>query len=1806
MYCNINDKLRLNILAEISNPNVTMENIVSLAINVNNLESLQKDPNNEELRKSFGELFNTVIDANLSQPKVEDDKTPYILTTVKIGTRTRNKKIPIKGKLLNNFLVYDGLLDESVFKIVVPRQEYKDKLIQEKQEAFIDAAIEAAQKLDASSMVSETEHTRIIHSDVNTDIGAKLTGVTLNKNQEDIVFDDMFESSKSLKLSNEGDKFLLSEQQLLKVYFSGKEDLYEKEFKPIIQENLRHVVFGGIFKEGDNVKVEDVNTDVSIIRLNIFKRMLEKTGIAFKVNEDDSVYGQISAIKKTIKANALALIKDGIEDKNKMLYYAYILVNEEYSVTNNNMALINTSVDNKGRITYENINLNITGKRVDFNDGHAGDQNTVFVRSMITSTPRLHRVIRENGIIQGIENIDESVVRVWFGLNKTEDLNTGLRAIENSDFVQDKDNPYLTYNEYNSLTSSEAVAKLDNNRESLVNLFTNKNTKIAEDIRNSLYVFNLSDNKNSYYNPQMKQNYTVLSLYYRENFFAPKVIEFKKDEEIIKGIASKTNEVGYINAALSNNIISKRILKKFETKKGKLTLNHKLIANVVNKVNLSITESLRSTKDNTKITDKVLGKVRLTFEKNTNYPIVSIRLDNGKVFTFPIRTQIKGKTAANQQLSKDLASSKFPILADELSSDMTKLSLGNEVLDIDIAKEILTELNFPDNLMGYKLLEKIEAEPLVGLKNLVANYAFLIAINEAHDFKTTDKISGFLKDVSFYTVPKSQKYSEFKYDFFQYMPRIRSKSIELAEIKEGKDGEAVLYTEYEGGGISAVSLSSSYDREKTINEIRQDKNSVAFANNALVTGEYTYKGHAFYNAIWNPNLEKFTNVNKSSEGDLLKVEIESIFLRSLTNGNNDEVAVKLYSMDRTMQMFDMFDFNNSKVIEFADTKDSKPALDTTKMINDLAKVKRTAINDLQNSIFSDWRDAINKPETINKIVSYFTNNGVSKINKVEAQIMLNELTKRISNIDINDNNRVFHLSNILETFSFRVNNKELTLEFGLVELLGLTPGVSYTKNDNGNVQLKYSLISDVDLWNGLANPNTERMFPSGKLLSYKDNITPSDYIADSMNLFKSQSNNLAFREISKTSLGILNDFTSEHNQGKRFSKRDQKAATNFLMDAYYLRQSMLEEMSTAMDIGTVYQYSKDVSFKKGTGNDVLNSEEGFTFSEFANHKYKDRDNTNRIRDKRTGLLFTRGISLLFDKEQLSGFKLEGVETTLTVNETFLKTMTFTDGNGENNNNDGGVVILPLAAYRRALTVGGSYGYNVDEIGSKDFTLARDTKHGGTYIDKKFTHKMFTLEGIRQTEMNFLRRLNRVVKYAEDGSAVKVLVPKVITEFSDKKNTKVEKFNLSNRSVSVLEEREFKNLDELWMYLGGFDNENILEDVAEVLGLAENKHIRNKYISTITTPSTLKGGAPVVNFDKDVYNEETELFTWDMDMTNHKIVLDAFHEAEKGSKVTMASQSNTAETQGKHTIKEGSNIFNAAASIMDAESKLIDNKIEEALLDMCSDLNSVLPSGTSEEIKHNLVLSIMEVYNEAKTSNKSMLVALLDIHYRNNNEKNGDDKKVETIEYILKYYSKQDLLESIFKKNSSDIIIDVLNSSNINFEGILSSLAQSSIRTSSKKAMNIKVSGENYIVVQGEKYYKYYEVDGQLMSKEEYYNHAPKAKASSIKFNIKSELANAIKGANRIIVPEEFANSPLLTEDKEIILVNDNTTDEDINTIGDVDLVLYSAENSIIFGKIKDKVQSSKMFNLQRDKHTGTNTLFNTLINKEIDIKQNCN
>jgi len=1598
-----------------------------------------------------------------------------------------NPNSPFSDTYTTDFDLYEK-------KLLKTSEELKN-IIDEKKSVFTD--------------IVKTEADKILNNNVNIESSGNSDPKTKSEiddiGNNEVELDDYEEPegvdfwiNEEVKAINSNDG-ILTEGKMKSIYFVNHGSLYEKVFKPFIKNKLRIKAFGlqkniksyGITTLGDNNTI-----DISLDGDNIVKEMLfeiydkytlGKPYIYDKLNKNGSVSNILKQMERIMGNSVRKLFLDkgisnidelsssltGIsESKDMQFYMDYVFVKEFKSVVTEILPLLSIKKNKNGSIKF------ITNNNISNNESFHGnysregqkkaDLNTEFIKFMITSTPN----------IISVENIDDSTLIRWFSdtFNKyTYDNNlsneenhkrqsSNIREEFNNRkirYIQDKDTPFFSQEQYNMMS-------VDNKFRSLVNKDIDK---LSEYINNDDNFGRLSDIFRVFYTGVNDSVY--LDLDNKRMVVKPLL---KNVNELLPNINSINSGGTKVNSnfqkiyfALMNDFISHD--KRNQIKDGSIidSLSLDAKSNVNNILNSNLYNS-----DLTGVDNNLHNKVNITSNSNGDV-LLEIEVNSGEIFKI--------------QIEKPKDNFYNEVIVNVKKGDKS-------ISDLRSIKEILKSLNFPKEILDYNGLSSVFGDIKgINLPNFVANYALGIYLNSNNVSDINNE--PLLKKLGV-TLPISKFNEDIPFDIYNMLWPFRKKIEEVGEKIYGIDGDGFMIIG--DGKVQKLTLKDNSDFLKELGTHELDGEDGFFHESAFSSSvsksRFRYKGKGI-----EPNAfkdGKVINTSDLSMGEMVSHAIRSTFVDSINKSRNKSVLLQVIVSERKLTSIHGIDAIHGNIIPIKDKR-----IDFDKLKSNVIESKGkviSAVNRVFKNKMYNLFDVESKPYINTGEINFdFVNKNIVLIETIRENSEYSSLEDAIgliakiqngikqSLISSDDGNFMYFFDKFLET---------VDINYSIANKIGLSPNseIHKVKNSEGNNIWRISdyMIYEYDLWNNKTYSN-EYVF-NGETFDKLDSPRYDEESTDKDMAKKVLSNQIKeFSQKMSSEIGRGN-IISYDRKNNFLNTLGIKNISNYeLLTIYKLINDDVNVNLTPFLLGHEYQYLSKVKEYSKTDSKTNSRIEYISNTETVSYYAK---------AKRAGLLETRGKAQLTKSGSAVSPKTElhasFDDPIILVNA--LGTMDEID----NERYDGQQLLSPLSIFQKELSYNSSFGFNIKDF-AKTILLDMNHKTGISFIEKTGSH-VLKLEDMKNSDIHILESMWSVPFRDENNKLIKIYVPVI------KDNNLTGKFIPKNEQESQLTDSEeiynsvgeINNMFELFEYLGGYNNPNVIEQIAYTISLQENKDISNKHISVLTFLSSNKSGSPVLNDSNVLYDSNKKVLTYEVNKDSEFLVLSKHEDTNESHSLSANTQAIAASNFGIEN-KNGDSTITSLDNIRSLNKEISENELVNTLSEVILD----------DKLNDKQSLLAYSIYQNSLNGN--IINAISNII-------NNDSSLENDIKTILVSIFKKGMSNRIFSTNSSDSVIRMIQDDNISLNGVLSKVSSSMIRTTQEKnPLDVRFEGIGNIAQNINGIVNIYEMeDGNTVLKNDYFN--KKSKTESVDLftdsnridKIKEEIFNNALNKNYII------------------------------------------------------------------------------------------
>lgn len=1564
----------------------------------------------------------------------------------------------------------DNLLLTSINKALQDRANNKSVVVKR-----IETTIDQSDIQDGTSIASDNERDSDKENveEITTGYGDEVDALLLE--------------SKKRKKSSFLDKGAFNQ-----IYFKDNESLHNDAFSPYIKRMFvsnifrTNVINGRVYDMAENAE----NT-LSNILLNIKKKYQEK-GMQFPDMSGVSDRATLVSLLKPILLKNIRGVFNKRKDlvnftsQEKEFYYDFALVMELESVVENETNFIQIDkesskryygkrekvVDNN-KIVYS-FTDEVINMRKSYDDSKNGDKNSSFIKALIESTKKYTNIydLSESEIFK-ILTIDEDHIRDERRDNET--IHETIERQLGTKFILIPEDSFISYDKYKALLVSPEFMANSRTEVDMINFL--KNNENTEAI--SLYNMFFSPDVTYVYNPltdmvesqsSIKTNVNKLAFKFdsQNNIFTGKSIDIKL-EKVLAAFTMSLRSMSPREMLGANGSLSKA---------GDINIRSRTYKELMQ----GVTKSLDiNTKVNT-LSNNIEGKVTLSKgilingkqdEKHRSVLFLNVKVDDNLTHRIPINTEFtednKYVNLDNNKKSvePDPNTNSSVISVNRNIDDPTNVFQTDSRLKTTVGIKILESLGFPKELTGYIVnaidtkaddMSSVNERYRHDFTNFVANYAMMIALNDSsnninegflEELHLLDKSSQGLKQPnSIKKINNSgrEKLSTLRYDPYTYLWAYKSAIVDAEIEKKGVGNNN--FSIGAGKRVSATAPSNNHNLEliKATYADAVDNGDGRYKNNDFINGKLIIKASPFKTGMYNPVTTEKDGQKNMTYGNKLKQIVETNFLGAVSDSYESDMQVaNVQSTASESSLITEYNISkqrrNGKKYKFIplvfDDVNNSVSLNERDLQKELIDKNKGYYTDIINTVQQQYNKVFNGFSDTDNINSVEVKDIITKfqlidssLTKIEVFDLLRLFNSELSNIK-NNTFYMHELDLLLKKYNFKNDFLDL--------IKGINNGIFY---DSSTSRINKQLLYDIDLWfNQMSESDRHADYDVDYQGSY---TTPTKYLTFVTNehikfINKAKNKTRLSRKAVLSFKKILKNESVDINIDKSTIK-------DIIYRAYHYQEMMIKVDTDSILYGDIYNY---ISPK--TSVDITSLKEGKEFKNvnwFMQTKLRNDNAAYTTMYKRVKpLTLTGGDSLLLGDRYLSdiehGFIFNDPETV-------VKSLGFLKDTKQETF-DGVSFIFPFAAYMRdRSSAGEKYGYNVTGAVTKDITVDRDPITGSVELDKKATHNMFNYETMDNNQQDFVKRFNEAVSFSTNGEAVEVLVPGII-----------DSGNKVFINPNEVYRKSFKNIEELFEYLGGRRNENLFNNAANIMLLEENSHIKGKYASTIGFPSSRKTGSGIINPSDNLFDSSKPLFSQEIKTEGIRIILDLTEKSDENHTIALGSQSNSALYSGTGTNEQADEVFKALSSIQELDAIKFNDDILALMFSMVAkgptrtvskaDLNIINEISKKVVFSKDVFADLIKLAED--TSNKFGIKAILHKYYVN-------------------------LMNKDLTKKSDDTALKEMLEKGGDINGQLNGLFRSILNTYESSALSVKVDGANLAASQLQGIQNLYGTDGK--------------------------------------------------------------------------------------------------------------------------------
>ena len=1461
----------------------------------------------------------------------------------------------------------------------------------------------------------------------------------------------------------EGNRILRAEQ-ISNVYFKDNKGIYIEKFMPRVKFNARKNAFGGI-SYNENISdlgvTEDISLDADEIVKNMVKDIDEANSFGILAsNPDISTNKYIKEVRKALRFYVSTLIDsqaiknlDGMNNKIQQMsakeldtYMDYVFMNEIESVINAELPLITITPTALGNYKFE-LSNNIEHSEAMQNAMLGGekkhaDQNTDFIKFLIESTPNLVKVssLDDKTIIEWFASSVDVVVEKEKGKHTVKyerDLANTIKKKLGVDYVQDRNNLFMTFNTYMGMTISDKIKLSGGNLEEIMRIIE----RDFEDVGLSFAASYISK-KDTIYIDSNGNRVVMRSLDRSSNDL---ILKLDSNDKLTGKANSNYSQVlmavfGDVYSHESRNEIKRGVVIKTNQLDVKGYMRNDLATSLLNTERDSLSNNLKGA---------------VSIEKDNNGYYIEVKIENDQVVKIPING--------------------VPNKVTDLMVDVKP-----ELIEGDL-KKALEALNFPLEILNdynFKAVIDKNRHSVYSYENYVANYALMIMLNDRNI--TSSENNEWVRDLSI-TLPVETKEENapLLYNVYETLWKLQDNIFELVTLKSGVNGDTQIKSGTDGSRATSSTLASNSNFDIILEERNKTKEEnegeVFFPNNAFdgTDKRLSYINKGIKNIAFFGGKEKAPG--DMNEGEMIVQLVRDQFVPRITSSNNKRATFELLASERGLLTQHEIEFNNSVI----PVKEGK--IDFEQLENNYIGSKKKLITDINESFALKLEDVfdIGSSPIINGGLNYdFMNRNVkllkktifqNKLSKIEALKLIEDIQRGIlSSREAANRNG----GNFMYFFSLFLN--DINISFDYAKTLGLTHNTELTKN-NGSWGILDYITYDYDLWNSKTN-DMAFIYSEGSFVKTSKKRYDEDSSANNMvkKFVRKNANQYQRESLEKIKEGTGKDSFLKESAIKRLSNAiGAKVTQEDIMRAYYLILMDVNINFAPIMVGTNFQFlDKPKPYSE------------FEFNGEGNKRLSYISSTDTRQDKsqvkRNGLIESIGSRHVVSDRYFTTSKKE-IHAVISDTEIPVSLLG-TPGAKDNEIYDGQQFIEPLSMAERKNSFRLTFGMNFDGF-IKDITFDRDHKYGGVYIEKTGTHALF-MDDLKNDTSGYLNKVWGVPFRDAENKVLRVYVPAkdskgnlLMNEPFITKN--LEESNLTDPKEIYKSIGDINNMYDLFTYVGGFDNPNALNNMIDILSLKENAQIKGKKISVVTFASSTKAGSPVVNDADSFYSNDKPLFTTEINSQNNILILNKYEDTTKTHKVKIFSQSVNALLFGV----DGEQNLDVLDSV-DYIKMLNQDKADRDLKDLFNDV--VIMSGENvSPLMQGFILDI-----ELKVESGESLINSILMSFNEENQEEASD-------FVVKLL-KENLKNKIQNSNNNDNVIELTYNEDIKLNGILGKVVSSMVRTENqKRTLDIEMNGINTVASNIKGMIQLYNYGGEIMSKSQFFNTVRRKKNVSL-------------------------------------------------------------------------------------------------------------
>ncbi len=1266
-------------------------------------------------------------------------------------------------------------------------------------------------------------------------------------------------------------------KQIIDIYYGGNPDYYIEMIK-VAKFKMRNYLLnqltlsGTDFNHANNMNVQPLNILYSMISDYVDKSDPNVNGLFFNEKGVQYKTEKILANLKEYTAglvdidNAVENLSGSVSYRNR--YALFVFLQEFESIVDQEIPLFSVKTNSDFKLTELKFNLNIENA-ASFSGSHGndyaktGDLNTAFIKFIIETTPNLIEIKTDKkGNI-----INKAGLSSNFSQEDIINFENLLVNPNTTIYAQSTLVPFTTYNQYNSLSLRREIKGAGNSVDDVMVAISS----LSDSGFRSLHRGFASHQSITIYSSLLTGQMTAFkykSLY--ELYNETSRISISGNVPSVNMQSFKGNIYSKIFMALSRDLISHD--SRNEVKNGRVNDHANL--DVVMYTRQSLMNSMfYSLDDNTmKLKNELRNRVNVSI--NSNKAIISLYNEAGTpIEELSVMRIVKDKGVTYVVTKKD----------------NTPLSENDYI-------QLLKEMGFESGLPGYGVLNNLVlSNKTKDNDNLLSKYMAYIYLNEKqqgnHDLVT-----------SFFEV-KSKDESLKVYNFWTSEYGVRLDIESFMESKSGVNAKNNIKSVDSNGRVSAVTPASNANVERTVTKARNSK-SLGLASNKVMTGELTIVGSAIKSAFYSKG-EKIAPSDLTKEQMTLQI-LRDHFIPALTTkvGNtpvNKRVIVQPYTSEKKLKTVYEIYFRDGVVPV------NNNIIDFQLMRKRLIETERDALNDSINlhvsNLLAIFPDSVQDVDVNDNEQLYgFINSNMDLYKKVNLYYDALHLSK--------DGNRQANIVSFIKEMNKQIdyvhsfsqeNGGNFNYFWGLYldeakingdfyRLLGLANNSNFTIK-KGSVSMHDSIVLKYDMVNGDLSTHQGFIYKDGVFYKGAERYPRSKFNLIDYDTFLRNSM-LSFVNSNKHEAGYNAEYFKSKIEDMKTSLGVTSLDIEDVLKVYYLVHQYTRANLLPLFIAGEFQYAvKKQSFddysKKGKDGQYV-----VDLQAMVNGMYESID---QAMSKRTGLNHSMGqmpvhmnagntipkkMNYMVFQDREKDLQLLGTPQGLKNHETY----------------DGEQFVLPLGLLQFKRSFGSDFGFNIDGF-HKPIGMHMDYEKMHMLIDKTGTHTL-TFDDLKSQKAYILNKAFSIPFRDNSNRPLSVYVPVKGNGVLNWNN-----FQKRNDTANLTEEQifnhvpEFRNMFDLFEYLGGFDNESVFEQLDYILSINENAALRDKHVQLVTFKSSVKGDSPVLNATATLDSKTDSVFPISADSENYLLILNKHEDINNIHSVAAFSQAISATAFG---------------------------------------------------------------------------------------------------------------------------------------------------------------------------------------------------------------------------------------------------------------------------------------------------------------------